>query len=88
MIRQILQGQHVCQRNRQYLDVVGLLLGFDNFFQGQSQPEFAQLQFDLHFPETDHAEHQNVLPILTQCQRLLRKSGGFAVPPDERGRVQ
>ena len=62
-------------------------LGFDTLFQGQNLPESGQVQLDSHFLETDHAEQQNVLAILTECQSLRRTFGGFAVPPDERVRV-
>jgi hypothetical protein len=44
------------QDNRQYLDVVDLLLVGDHLCQGSAQVEFAQLQFDRHFPGIGHTE--------------------------------
>ncbi len=88
MSRQVFQCQHVCQCNRQYLDIIDLSLSFDNLSQGQSQPQFSQLKFDLHFPNADHAEQQNILLILAECQRLGRKFGRLTIPPDKRMRVQ
>jgi len=88
MCRQVLQGQHMLQRSGKYLYVVGVLLAFDNFPQWQSQPELSQLKFNLHFPDADNAQHQDILAILAKRQSLRRKLGRFTIPPDKRMRVQ
>jgi hypothetical protein len=62
---QALQGEYVRESNWEDLQTIRLLL-CQNCGQGSMQREFAQLNFDDHFPDTGHAEQDCICPILKE----------------------
>src|SRR6266516_282109 len=62
---QALQGEDMTASDRQYLEVVGLLLTGNHFCQGETQVKLTQLQLDLHLPGAGDTEEQEIRPILT-----------------------
>lgn len=55
VVRQLFYCQDVSQRDRQYLESVCLLLALDEFRQRQAEPQLAELELDLHFPNAGNA---------------------------------
>jgi hypothetical protein len=53
----------------------------------ETQVELADLQLNLHLPGTDHAEEQQIRPILTCRLGLRRELLRGTIPPDEGVRI-
>jgi hypothetical protein len=55
----------MCEVDRKYFNLVGLLLARDHLSTGQAELQFPQLAFDLHFPHAHHTKQDDIRPILT-----------------------